>query len=77
MDVEGYGMPVIKGAIETIKRDRPVLVLGVYHNSEELFGIKPYLEANLENYVYEFKLQHFLKEDFDEMILFGYPKEII
>lgn len=77
MDVEGYGLHVIKGAIETIKSQRPVLSLGIYHNRDELFKIKPLLEKHLKNYVYEFKLQGFDLFDFNEMILFAYPKEIL
>lgn len=77
MDVEGYGMQVIRGAIETIKAQRPVLSLGIYHNSSELFGIKPYLEQNLENYLYEFKLESFDVGNFNEMVLFCYPKELM
>jgi hypothetical protein len=76
MDVEGYGMPVIKGAIETIKSQRPVLSLGIYHNHEELFHIKPFLEKHLTDYVFEFHLQEFTSGDFNEMILLCYPKEL-
>jgi hypothetical protein len=76
MDVEGYGMPIIKGAMETIKSQRPVLSLGVYHNYEELFEIKPFLQRHLNDYVYEFQLQQFGSEDFYDMTLFCYPKEL-
>ena len=77
VDVEGAGLKVVKGAINTIKKCRPVLSLAVYHNSEELFEIKPFLEQHLKDYVFEFKLQHFWLGDFNEMILFAYPKEIV
>ncbi|MDR2781411.1 MAG: FkbM family methyltransferase [Holosporaceae bacterium] len=76
MDVEGCGMTVIKGAIETIKSQRPVLSLGIYHNNEELFYIKPFLQKNLKDYIYEFHLQQFTTGDINEMILFCYPKEL-
>jgi FkbM family methyltransferase len=76
IDVEGYGMPVIRGAIETIKSQRPVLSIGVYHNHEELFHIKPFLQENLTDYVFEFHLQQFTAGDFNELILLCYPKEL-
>ena len=76
MDVEGFGWNVIKGAIKTIQEDRPVLSLGVYHNPEELFKIKPFLEENLPNYKFEFQLQQFSESEFHDMTLIGYPKEI-
>ncbi|MDR1375858.1 MAG: FkbM family methyltransferase [Holosporaceae bacterium] len=76
IDVEGYGMPIIKGAINTIKSQRPVLSLGIYHNHEELFKIKPFLQERLTDYVFEFHLQAFENGNFNEMILFCYPKEL-
>ncbi len=76
VDVEGYGLKVIKGAINTIKKQRPVLSLAVYHNREELFETKPFLEKHLENYVFEFHLQQFDEGDMNELILFCYPKEL-
>ena len=45
IDLEGYGLPAVKGMVETIKRDRPVLTLAVYHCADELFGIKKLLES--------------------------------
>jgi FkbM family methyltransferase len=77
MDVEGYGMPIIKGAINTIRSQRPVLSLGIYHSHEELFDIKPFLQKQLTDYVYEFHLQQFTAGDFNEMILLCYPKELL
>ncbi|MCR4623659.1 MAG: FkbM family methyltransferase [Alphaproteobacteria bacterium] len=76
VDVEGYGLKVIKGAIDTIKKQRPVLSLAVYHNREELFETKPFLEKNLRDYVFEFHLQRFDENDMNELILFCYPKEL-
>lgn len=76
-DVEGDGMRIVKGAINTIKQHRPVLSLAVYHNTDELFGIKPFLEENLKDYIFEFHLQQFELGNFNEMILFCYPKELL
>ena len=76
-DVEGDGFRVVKGAIETIKSHRPVLSLCVYHNSEELFEIKPFLEKHLNNYIFEFKLQDFKIGDIVELTLLCYPKELL
>ena len=76
-DLEGHCLHMIKGAINTIKKHRPVLSLGIYHNTEELLKVKPYLEGNLENYVFEFHLQRFGTGNYNDMILFCYPKEIL
>jgi hypothetical protein len=75
MDVEGYGLCLIQGAMNTIKSQRPVMSLSVYHNNDELFKILPLLRQQLTNYVYEFALNAFYG-DFGEMVLFCYPKEL-
>lgn len=44
LDVEGFEMNVMKGAIETIKRDKPLLLVSIYHTPTDFFKIKPMLE---------------------------------
>ncbi len=44
-DVEGMGLDLLKGAMETLKRDRPILSLSIYHNKEEFFGIYELLKS--------------------------------
>jgi FkbM family methyltransferase len=75
-DLEGYAFKMIKGAMKTIKMQRPVLSIGIYHNYEELFEIKPLLQKELEDYVYEFQLHRFSLGKFVELALFCYPKEL-
>jgi FkbM family methyltransferase len=44
VDIEGYEQRFIKGAVETIKKHRPAMLLSIYHNASDLFEIKPFLE---------------------------------
>lgn len=37
-DIEGMGLELLKGALETIRRDRPILSLAMYHCPDEFFG---------------------------------------
>ncbi|MBQ6823496.1 MAG: FkbM family methyltransferase [Clostridia bacterium] len=39
MDVEGMEAAVIKGAAQTIQRDRPAMQIAAYHRSEDLFAL--------------------------------------
>lgn len=64
-DLEGFEMHFLRGALETIKKDRPILVLSIYHSADDFFGIKPFIE-DLE-LGYRFRL---FKAD-DGMILGG------
>ena len=53
-DLEGFEQPFLRGAIETIKEQKPVLIISIYHNYSDFFEIKPMLE-NL-NLGYKFKI---------------------
>ena len=45
VDIEGYEQEFLKGAKETITRDRPILLLSIYHNPSDFFDIKPMIES--------------------------------
>jgi len=45
VDIEGMEMQFLKGAEQTIRTQRPVLLLSIYHTAEDFFGIKPLLES--------------------------------
>ncbi len=74
IDLEGYGLPAVKGMVETIKRDRPVLTLAVYHCADELFGIKKLLESWDLNYKIMFRSLRF--DGYHELTLIAYPAEL-
>lgn len=44
VDVEGAEQRLLKGAIETIKSQKPLLILSIYHNPSDFFEIKPWIE---------------------------------
>ncbi|MFS1909240.1 FkbM family methyltransferase [Vibrio lentus] len=44
VDVEGYEEKLLDGAIRTITRDKPALILSIYHSSEQFFWIKNKIE---------------------------------
>lgn len=76
-DLEGFGLKMIYGAINTIKKHRPVISIGIYHNYEKLFEIKPFLEEHVKNYVFKFQLHSFSEGKFVDLTLFCYPKEVV
>ena len=55
LDVEGFEQKVIAGAMETIRKFKPVLLLSIYHNPKDFFFIKPFLER--ENLGYKFMIR--------------------
>ncbi len=45
MDVEGAEMASLRGAQDTLKKNRPVLAICVYHKEEDLLEIPAYVES--------------------------------
>ena len=50
MDIEGAELNAVKGAIETIKKFQPILLIAVYHTPQDFFEIKPLIENIAPNY---------------------------
>jgi FkbM family methyltransferase len=79
-DIEGSGLEFVKGAVNTLKKFRPVMSIAIYHNPVEFFEVKPYLENLLEDYVFMIrKLSSGVKnnECHSEVILLACPKEVL
>ena len=72
-DLEGMGLKMVKGALETIRRDRPVLLLAIYHNRDEFLGIYGLLKENLHGYHYRVEAL----AGFHEITLIGWPDEAL
>lgn len=45
LDVEGNELEAIQGAIDTIKEQKPVLLISVYHHPKDFLEIKPLVES--------------------------------
>lgn len=43
-DVEGAEPQLVEGAVEILRRDKPLLMLSIYHNPYQLFTIKKFIE---------------------------------
>ena len=55
-DVEGAEQLLLRGAEGVIRRDRPILVISIYHNANDFFEIKSMIEAM--DLGYKFKIYH-------------------
>lgn len=75
MDLEGYETPALNGAIKTIKKYRPVLLISVYHNLHDFFEIKPWIESLNLNYKFMFRNLKDLELLCDNMLI-AYPAEL-
>lgn len=55
IDVEGAELDLLKGAVKTIKNQKPILTVSIYHKASDFFEIIPWI-ANLD-LGYEFKIE--------------------
>jgi FkbM family methyltransferase len=92
IDIEGSESQAVRGMIQTIKQDKPVLSIAIYHNPYDFFEIKPYLESLDINYkwmvrrIQPSQILHMpLKSEswflhhinsFFDTVLLGYPAEL-
>lgn len=72
MDIEGAELDAIKGAINTIKRFRPILSIAIYHTPADMFMIKPLLESEVSGYRFMVRKLEYC-DPVAEMFLIAYP----
>lgn len=71
LDIEGNELEAIQGAKETIKQDKPILLISVYHQPKDLFEIKPLIESWNLGYQFMFRKLCF-HDPLTEVSLIGY-----
>lgn len=57
IDIEGSESSMLKGATKIIKRDRPILLLSIYHKWDDLFKLQNYIMSLDLNY--KFYIRHY------------------
>jgi len=57
IDVEGSEESLLKGATEIIKKDRPILLLSIYHKWDDMFKLQDYIMSLDLNY--KFYIRHY------------------
>jgi FkbM family methyltransferase len=75
LDVEGFETNVIKGALQTIKTHKPVLLISIYHNPTDFFNIKPLLEDLGTDYSFMVRKTNPFWLTYDTMLI-CYPKSL-
>jgi FkbM family methyltransferase len=72
LDIEGAELDALKGATELIKRCRPLLAVGVYHQQDHLWRIPLYIHALFPGY--RLFLQPHNEEAWD-LVCYAVPEE--
>jgi hypothetical protein len=74
MDIEGAESEALEGALKTINKFRPVLLISIYHSLNDFFEIKPVLEKKLKNYNMMIRKAEINHPIFETMLI-AYPKK--
>ena len=52
VDIEGGEQLLLKGAVETIRTQHPILLISIYHSANDFFEIKPMIEKVCDKYTF-------------------------
>lgn len=69
MDIEGFEIKALAGAVETIKKYKPTLAVCVYHKYTDFLEIPAFIRAL--GLGYEFYLRHHNNYGYNETVLYG------
>lgn len=72
LDIEGLEFEALKGAVDTLRRYRPALIVSVYHHPKDFFEIKPWLESLDLGYYFALKRLD-LQSPVSDLVLLCYP----
>jgi FkbM family methyltransferase len=69
MDIEGYELPALRGAKETIQKFKPILIISIYHKGQDFFEIPAYLKEIVPEYKFSFININFESPTFERILL--------
>ena len=52
VDIEGGEQLLLRGAVETIRSQHPILLISIYHSANDFFEIKPMIEKMCDKYTF-------------------------
>jgi len=69
MDIEGFEREALKGAVKTIRKYKPVLLISIYHSTQDFFEIKPFLESLHLGYRFKIRKLNPYKSLYEVMLI--------
>ena len=69
MDIEGYELKAIKGAEATIKKQKPILIISVYHRSRDFFEIPNLIAHWIPEYQFRFLNLYHLHPIYEKILI--------
>lgn len=76
MDIEGFEMPVLRGAKNVIAKYRPVLAVSAYHLKSDLYDIPSFIRSIVKDYTFYLrKYCGYNGNSFNEFVYYCVPNE--
>jgi FkbM family methyltransferase len=72
-DVEGHAAAIVRGSIETMRRDRPIFSFSSYHDFSEMYNMSIFLLDLLPDYYLEWHMENTITIAFFEVSLLDRP----
>jgi len=72
MDIEGFEMSALRGAEQTIIKNRPVLAISAYHKRADIFSIYWYIKSLASDYKFFFRCH---RPNTTDAVLYAVPVE--
>lgn len=72
MDIEGFELAALRGAENTIKTYRPMLMISAYHKKDDIYNIFHFINSRVERYHYYFRCHRPWPID---AVLYAIPEE--
>lgn len=69
MDIEGFEMEALRGAVKTIRAYKPVLLISMYHSGRDFFKIKPFIESLKLGYMFKIRALNPYKSLYEIMLI--------
>jgi hypothetical protein len=78
IDTEGGGLGMIKGAIKTLRTQRPIFGLACYHEWEEVFEVPRLIRREFPDYDYKFHMHGptHRQSCLNELTFYAYPRSL-
>jgi len=71
MDIEGFEYYAIKGGLKTIQRDKPILLISIYHTAKDFFEIPPMIRNVCPEYKFKY-MDIYPSNPIADKIIIGY-----
>jgi hypothetical protein len=70
-DIEGHRFEMVMGGLKTFKRDRLILTVSYYQNTDEFFGVPKSSMQEFQSYDLEWHIRNCAPATFCELAVFG------